>query len=603
MSPLTPDPYKILGVPKDAQIGEIRSAHRKLVLKCHPDKVQDPELKALKQDEFQQVQQAYEILSDEKERSRYDDTVQLAELRRQMQQKANISVSRTSPKYQEFEIRTAEPPSSSYKSNGSAHMPPNMPNVKVFTTTYPRSWEDDNNKRPTASSRYYDGTETARSSRREATYSDRPSKREAEKERERERERKEDKERERRKREKKEREEEVRRQEKEDKKKEKKAREKQRSKEMKRETESRHSPYIETWEEDTYVPKPEKKKSSSSKKHDEKRERSSHREDIPPPSNARYGSEEPSSFKMDSARAYIQQSKGSGPERTKAYHGHGMPAVPTPPPPADTPRFTPPEEPIMRSSARPRPSSSEMPSSRDKSSYQRPSRERLDGRDRDEPIIVAASPGRHAGFPPKMAHDLSSSPPHISQVHRTNTMPASTPSAARPIPMVSRSNTFSGTYDTPESAANRGRNRNRHHAQVREEDEFDDGYDRHDYDRRPAEKERERERERDRDRDRKHRSSKKHRSPERGTETRYHVDNGRAKLYHSSSSYSRKLPEQEPFYYEPGTSRTADAHAAYSGSGYKVKTSKSYNVGDVSYSSYPAQSSGYRGEYQPVYAA
>lgn len=597
MSPLTPDPYKILGVPKDAQIAEIRSAHRKLVLKCHPDKVQDPELKALKQDEFQKVQQAYEILSDEKERARYDDTVQLAELRRQMQQKANISVSRSSPKYQEFEIRTAEPPASSYKSNGSTHIPPNMPNVKVFTTTYPRSWEDDN-KRPSASSRtYYDGTETARSSRREATYSDRPSKREAEKERERERDRKDDKERERRKREKKEREEEaLRRQEKEDKKKEKKAREKQRSKDIKRETESRHSPYIETWEEDTYVPKPEKKKSSSSKKHDEKRERSSHREDIPPPpSMPRYGSEEPSSsFKMDNARAYIQQSKGSGPERTKAYHGR-MPTAPTPPI-SDTSQFTPPEEPIMRSSARPRPSSGEMPSSRDK--YQRPSKEQLNGRDRDEPIIVSASPGgRHAGFPPRMANDLSHSPPHISHVHRTNTMPASTP--ARPIPMVSRSNTF----DAADAPANRGRNRNRHHAQVREEDEYDDGYDLRDYDRdydrRPAEKERERER----DRDRKHRSSKKHRSPERGTETRYHVDNGRAKLYHSSSSYSRKLPEQEPFYYETGTSRNTDAHAAYSNSGYKVKTSKSYNVGDVQYSTYPAQSSsGYRGEYQPVYA-
>ena len=49
MSSFPPDPYKVLGVSKDAQTPEIRSAHRKLVLKCHPDKVQDPTLKAKKQ--------------------------------------------------------------------------------------------------------------------------------------------------------------------------------------------------------------------------------------------------------------------------------------------------------------------------------------------------------------------------------------------------------------------------------------------------------------------------------------------------------------------------------------------------------------------------
>uniref|UniRef100_A0A8H7MZP5 J domain-containing protein n=1 Tax=Bionectria ochroleuca TaxID=29856 RepID=A0A8H7MZP5_BIOOC len=90
MSPL-PDHYAILGVAKDAQIPEIRSAHRKLVLKCHPDKVQDPTLKAEKQDEFQKVQTAYEVLSNEKERRRYDDSLRLAELKAQLQNKANSS--------------------------------------------------------------------------------------------------------------------------------------------------------------------------------------------------------------------------------------------------------------------------------------------------------------------------------------------------------------------------------------------------------------------------------------------------------------------------------------------------------------------------------
>ena len=107
MSPLPPDPYKILGVSKDARIPEIRSAHRKLVLKCHPDKVQDPKLKAAKQDEFQKVQQAYELLSDDRERQRYDDQARLADLREQLRNKANISTPRAAPK--EYNVYTADP--------------------------------------------------------------------------------------------------------------------------------------------------------------------------------------------------------------------------------------------------------------------------------------------------------------------------------------------------------------------------------------------------------------------------------------------------------------------------------------------------------------
>ena len=79
-SPVLDDPYKILGVAKDATLATIRSAHRKLVLTCHPDKCTDETLKAQKADEFHKVQQAYELLSDEQKRSRYDQKVKLAEL-------------------------------------------------------------------------------------------------------------------------------------------------------------------------------------------------------------------------------------------------------------------------------------------------------------------------------------------------------------------------------------------------------------------------------------------------------------------------------------------------------------------------------------------
>ena len=67
------DPYAVLGVAKDATLAAIRSAYRKLVLQTHPDKIQDESLRAAKQDEFQRVQQAYEILSDDGRRREYDD--------------------------------------------------------------------------------------------------------------------------------------------------------------------------------------------------------------------------------------------------------------------------------------------------------------------------------------------------------------------------------------------------------------------------------------------------------------------------------------------------------------------------------------------------
>ena len=82
--PPEPSPYKTLNVPKDATLATIRSAHRKLVLSCHPDKVQDESAKKIKAEQFHLVQQAYEILSDENRRRRWDERAKLAELRAEM---------------------------------------------------------------------------------------------------------------------------------------------------------------------------------------------------------------------------------------------------------------------------------------------------------------------------------------------------------------------------------------------------------------------------------------------------------------------------------------------------------------------------------------
>ncbi|KAL4751829.1 hypothetical protein BDW72DRAFT_81540 [Aspergillus terricola var. indicus] len=78
------DPYEALGVSKDATLAEIKSSHRKLVLKCHPDKIKDESLRSEAQNQFQKVQQAYECLSDETTRAKYDNKVKLAELKREM---------------------------------------------------------------------------------------------------------------------------------------------------------------------------------------------------------------------------------------------------------------------------------------------------------------------------------------------------------------------------------------------------------------------------------------------------------------------------------------------------------------------------------------
>ena len=57
--------YDILGVPRGASSDDIRKAYRKLAMKEHPDKGGDPE-------RFKKISEAYEVLSDDEKRARYD---------------------------------------------------------------------------------------------------------------------------------------------------------------------------------------------------------------------------------------------------------------------------------------------------------------------------------------------------------------------------------------------------------------------------------------------------------------------------------------------------------------------------------------------------
>jgi len=63
------DYYKILGVERKASADDIRSAYRKLAMKYHPDK--NPGDKKA-EDKFKEINEAYQVLSDEQKRARYD---------------------------------------------------------------------------------------------------------------------------------------------------------------------------------------------------------------------------------------------------------------------------------------------------------------------------------------------------------------------------------------------------------------------------------------------------------------------------------------------------------------------------------------------------
>jgi molecular chaperone DnaJ len=63
------DPYEVLGVARDADEGQIKSAFRRLARELHPDvNKHDPEA----EDKFKEAAEAYEILSDAERRATYD---------------------------------------------------------------------------------------------------------------------------------------------------------------------------------------------------------------------------------------------------------------------------------------------------------------------------------------------------------------------------------------------------------------------------------------------------------------------------------------------------------------------------------------------------
>lgn len=63
------DYYEILGVTKNASKDEIKQSYRKIAMQYHPDR--NPDNKEA-EDKFKEAAEAYEVLSDDEKRSKYD---------------------------------------------------------------------------------------------------------------------------------------------------------------------------------------------------------------------------------------------------------------------------------------------------------------------------------------------------------------------------------------------------------------------------------------------------------------------------------------------------------------------------------------------------
>ncbi|MEI6971080.1 MAG: molecular chaperone DnaJ [bacterium] len=64
------DYYEVLGLARNASVDDIRKSYRRLAMQYHPDK--NPDNKEAAEVRFKEISEAYEVLSDEGKRARYD---------------------------------------------------------------------------------------------------------------------------------------------------------------------------------------------------------------------------------------------------------------------------------------------------------------------------------------------------------------------------------------------------------------------------------------------------------------------------------------------------------------------------------------------------
>jgi curved DNA-binding protein CbpA len=166
---LPPDPYKALGVARDADIALIKKTFRKLALSCHPDKLPagiDESLKQKKQEEFHKINQAYELIGDESARQRYDDEYKLEQLRSEKLARGGAKVSERAAG--SYGIRTQAPASAAgdaYAAKTSRDYETRKP---ARAATYDDRYDDRSRKYdPYEGSSYTKPKTTSRSSREE----------------------------------------------------------------------------------------------------------------------------------------------------------------------------------------------------------------------------------------------------------------------------------------------------------------------------------------------------------------------------------------------------------------------------------------------------
>ena len=66
------DPYKVLGVSPNATDDEVKDAYRRLARKYHPDNYVNNPLSDLATEKMKEINEAYEVLSDDDKRAKYD---------------------------------------------------------------------------------------------------------------------------------------------------------------------------------------------------------------------------------------------------------------------------------------------------------------------------------------------------------------------------------------------------------------------------------------------------------------------------------------------------------------------------------------------------
>ncbi|KAK8112592.1 hypothetical protein PG984_013118 [Apiospora sp. TS-2023a] len=589
MFSLPDDPYARLGVSQDAQIPEIRQAHRKLVLKCHPDKVSDPEQKAIKQEEFQKVQRAYEMLSDSKERQKYDDMVRANEMEKVNARLRAEQAARSPPRREanaethHYNVRMAGEPrfersSSSYgatpKSHpgpyASARTPPSRSyEENIYSTSYDDGREHRSSRKAGASS-YEREVPTSR-----RTEEDKRSRKEADKAWDRQRE-KAEKDASRRKAEEKERD----RREKEKDKDRRKKKEEVQQKDRKRDTEDKRTRHRSPYHEDPEPVSPiimearHKEEKSKSKANT----RAKVVEPAPVPAAI---TEDRHRVKQDAhlefAAQYLQSSRNKvtapGLARSKTYHPsmdtRYAPPVPTPPPAAGAMAPPPPpiigdDEPVKRSSATRR--SSEAPRSKLSSSHRKSSKHE------EEPRVI---PGfkKYSSMPTQRNSppEVPESPPRIN---RSQTDSYSRPMPG-PHPGLSRAQTWYPTAAADEDYRDSSRSRH-HHGRYHSDEDYDDFSEDERYNsRRPT----------------------RHHSPEAPkTKFRYTVEGNKTIPVRPRAESPRRGYKADPYYsHQANSGRPMASYESYEQpAAYfsKVKYAPKYDADDVAYST--TSEAGYR---------